>query len=86
MDFCGHRCLELNVAKTKFIVFGKNASKGCSVMMRNDHLEKIFSFDYLGVTLSDKFRWAHQINKGALPISHRSKTIVKLSEKYIFTL
>ena len=63
--------LELNVAKTKYMVMSRdrNVGRGHSVKIDNNSIEKVEEFKYLGTTLTDKNSIQEEI-KGRLKLAN----------------
>ena len=67
-NWLAHNKLFLNVKKTKFIHFhniNKTISNNIVLRINNTTIEKTDSFDFLGLTLNENFKWRSRVNKVA---------------------
>ena len=67
-NWLAHNKLSLNVKKTKFIHFhniNKTIPNNIVLRINNTTIEKTDSFDFLGLTLNENFKWKSHVNKVA---------------------
>ena len=54
--------LSLNVAKTNYMVFGKNRNKKTLLTIQGGEIQQVHSTKFLGVIIDDKLHWNEQIS------------------------
>ena len=72
--------LSLNVSKTKFMIFAKpnKVIPNISLKIRNDVLEQVNVFNFLGITIDSKMSWKQQVNKISAKISKTAGILSRL--------
>ena len=58
--------LSLNATKTKYMIFHYRQQRvipNLNLKINNVQIERVFVFDFLGLTISDTLDWSHHINK-----------------------
>lgn len=78
VDFCEQRGLEINLAKTKYMVFNPSRSSRNNPTLNNTTLERGKIFNYLGVTLTEHFSWGPQLDKVSLRLTQTTGGILKV--------
>lgn len=76
--FCENRKLEININKTKYMVLHAGYTTRPPLQMNGKPLERVTSFEYLGVTLNDKMEWGPQIDKANLRLTQSVGGILKV--------
>lgn len=80
-NFCKNRKLEINLSKTKYMVFHAKTVNRPHPRMNGVVLERTSTFDYLGVTLNDQMGWGPHMTKANLKLMQSTGGILKVHNK-----
>ena len=75
--------LNLNVDKSKFIIFFKHPKKlpNITIQINNNDIEQVDSFNFLGLTLDQHITWKPHIDKISIKLS-RVSGVLKKTQRY----
>ena len=60
-DWCNYNRLAINISKTKYMFITNKVVGDYPICIRNENLERVFKFNYLGVTLTSKLKYTEHV-------------------------
>jgi hypothetical protein len=73
--------LSLNIAKTRYMVFhniGKSITNIANLQLNNKNIEKVQTFNFLGIHIDEHLKWKSHVANTALKLSRTVGILVKL--------
>ena len=80
-DWCNSHCLQLNVKKTKELIFDfrKKDNLHEPIIISNETVERVSEYKYLGVLFDEKLKWESQASKVSSKMYQRLYFMRKLN-------
>ena len=83
--WCSDNFLELNVSKTKEMIFDFRRTKpddndAQNIFINGEKVDRVENYKYLGVTVDDKLKWSEHVNTIQQKINKRMYFLRKLSQ------
>ena len=76
-DWCSFNKLAINIEKTKYMFLTNKLIRDCPIQVKGNNLERVYKFNYLGVTVSSKMKYSDHIKSLENKLAQLS-TVVRL--------